>query len=120
MVQPHAGMGPTGYRPSGLFPSGPPRPTFREPHPVRLGPFFGGVAMGAAWLLVFGMLASTAGGYVWLTIVASLVAWACSAALLRFGDRGAAAGIAMASAFGLAVASVVVIERWSTTGWPLW
>jgi hypothetical protein len=106
--------------PSGLFPSGPPRPTFREPHPVRVSAVLTGAGVAAAWMLLIGLLASGTRGYFWLTVTASLLASGGAALLVRFGDRGAAAGVAMATGVGLAVACGVVVQRWVTTGWPLW
>jgi hypothetical protein len=76
--------------------------------------------MAGAWLLVFGVLATSAGGYVWLTVAASVVALACAVVLALWGDRGAAAGVALVTGLGLAVAAIVVIQRWATSGWPLW
>lgn len=106
--------------PSGLFPSGPPRPTFREPHPVRLGALFAGAGIAAAWLLVFGLLATSVGAYLWLTFAASVVAWGCAFLLVHRGDRGAATGVAIMTAVGVAVAVGVLIEQWIVVGWPLW
>jgi hypothetical protein len=106
--------------PSGLFPSGPHRPSFREPHPVRVGPVLAGAGIAALWLLLIGLLARSTGGYVWLTIVASIAAWICALLLARIGDRGAAVGVAIATGLGLAIAVGLVIQRWATTGWPLW
>jgi hypothetical protein len=81
---------------------------------------FAGASMAAAWLLVAGLLATSAGAYVWLTVVASIVAWVCAVVLVQRGDRGAAAGVALATGLGLAIAAIVVIQRWTTSGWPLW
>jgi hypothetical protein len=106
--------------PSGLFPAGSSRPSYREAHPVRVGAVLAGAGVTAGWLLLFGLLASSARGYVWLTLLATAIAWLTALALLRAGDRGVATGIGLASAFGLAVATVVVIVRWATIGWPLW
>jgi hypothetical protein len=106
--------------PSGLFPAGPPRPTFREPHPVRIGPVLAGAAMGGAWQLLVGLLAGTTRGYFYLTLTASVVATLAALVLMRFGDRGAAAGVAISAGAGLAVAFAVVLQRWVTSGWPLW
>jgi hypothetical protein len=106
--------------PSGLFPSGPRRPVFREPHPVRLGAVLTGAGATAAWLLLVGLLATSAQSYVWLTLAAVGVAWVMALLLLRFGDRGVATGIGLATAFGASVAVVLVLVRWVTTGWPLW
>jgi hypothetical protein len=106
--------------PSGLFPSGPRRPTFREPHPIQLGALFAGAAIAAAWLFAFGLLASSATSFIWLTFGASVVAWVVAAVLTVIGDRGAAVGVALATALGMAIATAVLIERWATSGWPLW
>jgi hypothetical protein len=79
-----------------------------------------GAAVTAVWLLLFGLLATSASGYVWLTLGASAAAWLCALALVRFGDRGVAAGIAITTGLGIGVAVVLVIQRWVTSGWPLW
>jgi hypothetical protein len=106
--------------PSGLFPSPPPRPTFREPHPVRIGPLLTGAGVAAAWLLLIGLMATSARAYIWFTLAAATVAWACALVLVRFGDRGAAAGVALSTAVGVGVATGLVVQQWATTGWPLW
>jgi hypothetical protein len=81
---------------------------------------FAGAGVAGAWLLLFGMLATSASAYIWLTLVASVVAWVCALVLARFGDRGAAAGVAMMTSVGLVVAVGVLIEQWMAVGWPLW
>jgi hypothetical protein len=108
--------------PSGLFPSGPPsRPTYREPHPVRGSAVAAGLAGGATWLLLFGLLGRSLIGYVWWTAVAGVVAWLVALALVVVGNRGAAMGVAMATAAAWGVASTVAAVRWAATGdWPLW
>jgi hypothetical protein len=108
--------------PSGLFPSGPPpRPTYREPHPVHGSAVAAGFAGAGAWLLLFGLLGRSLVGYVWWTAIAGLVAWAVALALVVAGNRGAAAGIAMAAAVGLGIAAAVTAIRWAgTADWPLW
>jgi hypothetical protein len=106
--------------PSGLFPSGPPRPTYREPHPARLGAVaLGGVA-GTLWMVLFGLLAGTAREYVWWTIAAGLAAWLTAIALARWGLRGVAVGIALAAGLAMAIAGVVVTEHWIGGHWLLW
>ncbi len=125
---PGAGTPPPGWReppgihaPSGLFPSGPPRPRYREPHPVRLGALLAGIGAGAAWLLLPSLLARDLRGYAWITFLAGCAAWLASWLLTRIGDRGAAAGVAMSTAVGWAVATGLVAVRWAVTGdWPLW
>jgi hypothetical protein len=105
---------------SGLIPSGPPRPIYREPLPVRLGPVAAGAASGALWMLLFGLLATTARSYAWLTFGAGAAAWLAAAVLSRFGDRGVAVGVAMSAAVGVAVAGLVVTLRWIGGNWLLW
>ncbi len=106
--------------PSGLFPSPPPRPTYREPHPVRVGAVLVGAGLTAAWLLVVGLFATSAEAYIWLTLSAAAVAWGSATVLVRLGDRGVATGIALITAVGVAVAMGLVVHEWVTTGWPLW
>jgi hypothetical protein len=106
--------------PSGLFPASPPRPAYREPHPVRIGGVLAGAGAAALWLMLFGLLGRSAQSYAWLTILASVVAGLAALALARVGDRGVAVGVAVATSLGLGVAVALVIQRWATTGWPLW
>jgi hypothetical protein len=105
---------------SGLFPSGPPRPIFREPFPVRGGAVALGMVGGGLGMMLFGLLATDVGGYAWITIVAGAVAWLVALLLARMGDRGAAAGVAMSAAVALAIAMIVVVIRWIGGDWPLW
>src|SRR2546421_220392 len=99
---------------------GPPRPVYREPLPARLGPAAAGAASAALWMLLFGLLATTARSYAWLTFGAGAAAWLCAAVLARFGDRGVAVGIAVSAAVGVAVAAIVVTVRWVGGNWLLW
>lgn len=119
---PEAGPRALPRTPSGLFPAGPPpRPTYREPHPVTgAGVAVGGVAA-MLWLLLFGLLGRSVAGYAWWTLVAGALAWLAALALVRFGDRGVAAGVAIVTAGGWSIAAAVVAVRWAGTGnWPLW
>ena len=79
-----------------------------------------GAAVTAAGLLLFGLLGSSAYGYVWLTVTVSIVGWLVALLLVRFGDRGVAVGVAICTGVGGAIAFVLVITRWATSGWPLW
>jgi hypothetical protein len=118
--RPPAGGG-TGMRvPSGLFPSGPPRPVYREHRPARTGAVAAGAGAGALWMLLFGLVASGARAYAWWTIAAALVAWLVALLLARFGDRGVAAGVALTSGLGLAIAGVVVFAHLLGGHWLLW
>ncbi|MCW6004119.1 hypothetical protein K1W54_05930 [Micromonospora sp. CPCC 205371] len=107
--------------PSGLFPSGPPRPTYREPHRVRAAGLTAGLGAGVAWLLFLGLLGNDLRGYVWWTVLAGLFAWGVAGILTRQGDRGVAAGVAIATGLAWSIAVVAVAVRWGMTGdWPLW
>lgn len=99
---------------------GPPRPTYREPLPVRSQMVTAGAAAGAAWMLLFGLLATGARGYIWLTIIAGLLAWAAAFILARFGDRGVAVGVALSSGIAVAIAGIVVAYRLAGGVWLLW
>jgi hypothetical protein len=111
----------TSRTPSGLFPSHrPTRPSYREPHPVRFPAVLAGAGAATAWLLLVGMFAGSARGYAWLTLTAGALASLVAAGLGRYGDRGAAVGIALATAVGVSVSMGLVLSRWITAGWPLW
>jgi hypothetical protein len=110
----------TARLPSGLFPSGPPRPTYREPHPARLGAVAVGGAAGTLWMALFGLLAGTARAYAWWTVAAGVVAWLSALALARYGLRGVAVGIALTSGLAIALAGVIVMEHWIGGHWVLW
>jgi hypothetical protein len=113
--------------PSGLFPSAsplpsaPPRPIYREPHPIRPGATAAGAGAAAAWLLLFGLLGGSVNGYAWWTVFAGAIAWLVALGLSRFGDRAVAAGIAMTTGAGWAIAAIAVAARWASSGtWPVW
>jgi hypothetical protein len=106
---------------SDVFQGLPPRPVYREPHPVRTGPMFAGLGAAVVWFGLFGTLARDLASYAWWTIVAAITAWVVALVLTVFGDRGVAVGIAFASGFGLSIAMAFVTGRWiSTYDWPLW
>jgi bacteriorhodopsin len=87
---------------------------------VRVGPVMAGAGVAAGWLLLIGLLASSARMYAWFTIGAAAVAGVVAGLLARSGDRGVAVGVAISTGFGLAIAMSVVVQRWIVTGWPLW
>jgi hypothetical protein len=94
---------------------------YREPHPVRGGAIAAGLGAGVAWLLLFGLLGRDLRGYAWWTLVSGAIAWAVSLVLARYGDRGAAVGVAVATSLGWGFAATAVAVRWATTAdWPLW
>lgn len=107
--------------PSGLFPSGPPRPTYREPHPVSSTAVATGISAVALWMLVFGLLADDLQSYAWWTALAGALAWLVAAGLARYGDRGVAVGVAIGSGLAVSLAAIVVGMRWADSGnWPMW
>jgi hypothetical protein len=115
-----SGPGALPRTPSGLFPSGPPRPTYREPHPVRAGAVAAGAGAGALWMLLFGLVATTARGYAWWTISAGITGWLAALVLARYGDRGVAVGVAASTAVGAAIAGSVVFAHFIDGNWLLW
>ncbi|MFY1634769.1 hypothetical protein ACN27F_16080 [Solwaraspora sp. WMMB335] len=113
---------------SGLFPGAPvpapaipPRPTYREPHPVRPGAIAVGSLATALWLLLTGLLGQDLRGYAFATLAAGVVAWALAIVLTWLGDRGVATGVALAMSAGWSIAAVAIATHWAVTGsWPLW
>jgi len=107
--------------PSGLFPGQPPRPVYREPHPVAAAALLAGIGSTLLWFALFGSLARDLFSYAWWTIVAAITAWVAALVLSFFGDRGVAVGIAVTASLGLSVGTLFVAARWiSTNDWPLW
>ncbi len=98
-----------------------PRPSWREAFPITAGPLLAGLGGGVLWLFLIGFLARDLRGYAWLTVLAGLTSWGVAIVLAKLGDRGAAVGVAISTAFGLSAAAIAVAVRWSTTGdWPMW
>ena len=107
--------------PAPLFAGLPPRPFYREPHPVGAAPVLSGLAAAAVWLILFGSLGRDLASYAWWTIAAAVSAWLVAVVLSVLGDRGVAVGVAVASGLGLSVAMLFVGLRWiGTEDWPLW
>jgi hypothetical protein len=107
--------------PSGLFPGGPVRPSYREPHPVRTPGVLAGIAVATLWLLLTALLTRDLRGYAWAAVLAGAAAWGVAAFLVRLGDRGVAVGVAVTTAVAWGVAAVAVAARWAMTGdWPMW
>lgn len=122
-------IGPTSW----AGPEGPPpralRPRWREPHPVRVGPTAAGSALCALWVLMW-LLAYAKGaqdaspsgaGFAWVTLAASTIGAVAAAALARYGDRGAAVGVAAVAGTAAGVTGLSCELYLLLTGdWILW
>jgi len=75
---------------------------------------------GGLWMMLFGLLATNARGYAWISLIAGILGWLVAALLTRLGDRGAAVGVAISIALGLSIAVVVIGARWALGDWLLW
>ena len=107
--------------PSGLFPAGPPRPVYREAHPVGAAQVLAGMGSALLWFALFGSIGRNLVGYAWWTVVAAVSAWLVALVLTVLGDRGVAVGVAIVGGLGLSVAMGFVAVRWITTNdWPMW
>jgi hypothetical protein len=108
-------------QPSGLFPGGPVRPTYREPHAIGAGGLLAGLGGGLLWMGLFGILGQELLTYAWWTLIAAVAAWTVSAVLAFVGDRGVAVGVAISAGLGWAIAAGVVVTRWiDSNNWPMW
>jgi hypothetical protein len=109
-------------RPLSSLPAGPPpRPVYREPHPITVAPLLSGVGATLVWFALFGSLGRDLAGYAWWTLTAAISAWAVAIVLALLGDRGVATGVALSAGIGLSTAAGFVAARWITTSdWPLW
>jgi hypothetical protein len=98
-----------------------PHPTYREPLAVSGQGVAIGAAAGAAWMLLFALLMTgSARAYVWITLIAGVLAWGAAAILARFGDRGVAVGVAASSGVAVAIAGILVAYRLAGGHWLLW
>ncbi len=99
----------------------PPRPVYREPHPITVAPLLSGLGATLVWFALFGSIGRDLAGYAWWTLTAAISAWAVAVVLAVLGDRGVATGVGLASGVGLSIAAGFVTARWiSTNDWPLW
>ncbi len=87
---------------------------------MRTTPVVAGAALTIAWQFLLGGFADSPRDLFWRTVIAVLVALAVALVLLHFGDRGAAVGVSVAASLGGCVATILVVVRWITVGWPLW
>lgn len=80
-----------------------------------------GFGAAALWMLIFGLLAGGLRAYAWWTLIAGALAWLVAVGLTRFGDRGVAAGVAIAAGLAVSVGAVAVGIGWAHSGnWPMW
>jgi hypothetical protein len=107
--------------PPGYLVGLPPRPVYREPHPIGARQVLAGLAAGTLWLILFGSLGRDLASYAWWTILAAVSAWLVALVLTLIGDRGVALGVAVVSGLGLSIALGFVAARWiDTFDFPLW
>jgi hypothetical protein len=110
-----------GAQPASLPPGLPPRPVYREPHPIGTAPLLSGMGAALIWFALFGLIGRDLVSYAWWTVVAAVTAWIVALVLSILGDRGVAVGVAIVSGAGLSVAMGFVTYRWITTlDFPLW
>jgi hypothetical protein len=99
----------------------PPRPVYREPHPIAAAPVLAGIGATLIWLALFGAIGRDLVTYTWWTLTATVTAWIVAILLAIFGDRGVAAGVGATAGLGLSIATTFVTIKWITTfDWPLW
>ena len=117
---------PVARPPSGLFPGMPPRPVYREPHPVSAAPVLSGLGATLLWFGLFGGLAHDLAGYAWWTIVAALTAWAVALVLTVLAARP---GVEEVVALDVSPCSATAASRSGSrspagsacrSGWPSW
>jgi hypothetical protein len=66
-----------------------------------------GVATGSLWMLMWALFSRTPEGFVQLMVVAGLIGTGLALVLTRAGDRGIAAGIAIAAGGAVSLAGFV-------------
>lgn len=110
-------QGATSYPPSAQPPQ---RPTYREPHRAKPISILGGAGVAILWFVVTALLGVNLMSTMWVMLIAGFIAVGGSVVLSRYGDRGAAAGIAAVTGAAFAVVGVVV--EWHALGgsWILW
>jgi hypothetical protein len=97
------------------------RPTLRELYPVRPSGVLAGLAATALWLAGFGALAGNLGQYAWWMLGSGGMALLAAVALTRHGNRGIAAGVALALTIGWSATTLALAVTWVRTGtWPMW
>lgn len=122
-------IGPTSWQAPEALPSRDGRPRWREPHPIRVGPVAAGSALCALWVLLWllayangsGREPVTGTGFAWVTLAASTIGAVAAALLARYGDRGAAVGVAAVAGTAAGVTGLTCELYLLLTGdWILW
>lgn len=115
-----------GWRPGPAWPQPgvpwglPSRPYYREPHPIRARSVWAGIGSTVVWFGMFAAISWSARAYAWSTVVAAVLALLAAVALLRFGDRGVAVGVAATAGCCLGIAGIVTVVSAFSGHWLLW
>lgn len=97
------------------------RPSYREPHRSTSAGVFGGAVIAILWFVITAFLGTDLPSRLWVMLAASLVATGAAFLLARYGDRGAAAGVAAVSGAAVAVVGLVVeLQHLLYETWVLW
>jgi hypothetical protein len=96
------------------------RPVYREPFPVRGKAFLAGLGAAAVWFGMFAAVSWSARSYAWTAVIAGVLAALAAVVLTRFGDRGVAVGVMIATAVGLGIAGIVVAAYGFAGTWLFW
>jgi hypothetical protein len=122
-------IGPTSWTSPEAHPPRSGRPHWREPHPVRVGPVAAGSVLSGLWVLLWllayarstGETLPTGAGFAWVTLAASTIGAVAAALLARYGDRGAAVGVAAVAGTAAGVTGLSCELYLLLTGdWILW
>lgn len=122
-------IGPTSWSSPEAHPPRSGRPRWREPHPVRVGPVAVGSVLSGLWVLLWllaysrstGESLPTGAGFAWVTLAASTIGAVAAALLARYGDRGAAVGVAAVAGTAAGVTGLSCELYLLLTGdWILW
>jgi uncharacterized membrane protein len=79
-----------------------------------------GAGVAVLWFIVTALLGVDMVSTMWVMLVASAIATAAAFLLARYGDRGAAVGIAAVAGTALAVVGLVVEWQALSGTWILW
>ncbi|HZE40778.1 MAG TPA: hypothetical protein VE172_18405 [Stackebrandtia sp.] len=96
------------------------RPTFREPHRSTPGGVFAGAGVTLLWMFVTFFLGGDLRSTLWVMLIAGLFAASGAFVLVRYGDRGAACGVAAVAGTAIAVVGAVVEWHALDGSWLLW